>query len=58
MYGTRSTVDCDNNLRLSGSTDGDSTANHQSATVGTVGAEHKLAIYSMSSDQSGLLNTA
>jgi len=52
MYGTRSTIHYDSNLRLSWRTVGVCAANHRSVTAETVAAEHKFAIYSSSSDQS------
>ena len=55
MYGTRSTIHYDSNLRLSWRTVGVRAANHHYVTGETAGAEHKFAIYSASSDQSGLL---
>ena len=47
-----STVDCDDNLRLSWRTAGVLAANHRSLADETAIGEHKLAIYSMPGDQS------
>ena len=53
MHGCRSTVDRGSNFRLSWSTVSERAANHRSVTDQTAGGEHKLAIYGITSDQSG-----